>query len=112
MCLFCDIIKKNLDSDIIFHDNDVIVISDIHPKAPIHLLIIPKKHIESVKEINEVEKDLLFKIIETAKNIAEKKQLKGYKLVFNVGKEGGQIINHLHLHLLGGWENKLNVLDV
>lgn len=108
MCLFCDIINKNLDSDIIFEDNDVIVISDIHPKAPMHKLIIPKKHIESVKEINEVEKDLLFKIIETAKNIAEKKQLKGYKLVFNVGKEGGQEIEHLHLHLLGGWNDKIN----
>lgn len=108
MCLFCDIINKNLDSDIIFEDNDVIVISDIHPKAPMHKLIIPKKHIESVKEINEVEKDLLFKIIETAKNIAEKKQLKGYKLVFNVGKEGGQEIEHLHLHLLGGWDDKIN----
>lgn len=108
MCLFCDIINKNLDSDIIFEDNDVIVISDIHPKAPMHKLIIPKKHIESVKEINEVEKDLLFKIIETAKNIAEKKQLKGYKLMFNVGKEGGQEIEHLHLHLLGGWDDKIN----
>lgn len=108
MCIFCDIINKNLDSDIIFEDNDIIVISDLHPKAPVHKLIIPKKHIESIKEINEVEKNLLFKIIETAKNIAEKKQLKGYKLVFNVGKEGGQEIEHLHLHLLGGWDEKIN----
>jgi len=112
MCLFCDIINKKLDSDFIFEDNEVIVISDIHPKAPVHMLIIPKKHIESVKEINEVEKNLLFKIIKTAKDIAETKQLKGFKLIFNVGKEGGQIVDHLHLHLLGGWDIKSQHIEV
>lgn len=113
MCIFCDIINtsckqtdKNIDSNIIFNNNDIIAINDIYPKAPKHILIIPKKHIESIKEINEVEKDLLFKIIMTAKNIAKEKKLKGYKLVFNVGKEGGQTIEHLHLHLLGGWRDK------
>lgn len=106
MCVFCDIIKKNIDADTVYEDNEIIAINDINPKAPIHILIIPKKHIESIKEIEEVEKELLFKVIHTAKTVAEKKSLNGYKLIFNVGKEGGQVIDHLHLHLLGGWQNQ------
>lgn len=111
-CVFCEIINKNIDSEAICEDNEVIAIYDIHPKAPEHILIIPKKHIESIKTVREVEKNLLYKIIKTAKIIAEQKKLKGYKLIFNVGREGGQVIDHLHLHLLGGWNAKPQHVEV
>lgn len=100
--VFCRIIKKELPSELLDEDADFIVIKDINPKAPIHLLIIAKKHIGSVKELKDAEAELAGKMILKAKNIALKLKLPGYKLVFNVGAAGGQIIKHLHLHLLGG----------
>lgn len=112
MCLFCDIIQKKLPAETIYEDDRIIVINDIHPKAPVHLLIIPKVHIESVKDITEAQKALLGEMINTAAEVAKQKSLNGYKLVFNVGKEGGQIIDHLHLHLLGGWFDKPQKIEV
>lgn len=105
-CIFCKITKGELESDIIWQDNDVLVFNDINPKAPVHILIMPKRHIASIKEIEEKDRDVVSKLIYTAKNIARDKKLEGYKLVFNVGREGGQVIDHLHLHLLGGWGGK------
>lgn len=102
-CIFCDIISKNKPADIVDEDEKIIVIRDIKPKAPVHLLIISKKHISSVKDIGENEKDLLGEMILKGRDLAfSKEKLAGYKLIFNVGREGGQIIDHLHLHLLGG----------
>lgn len=111
-CVFCEIINKNIDSDALYEDNEIMAIYDINPKAPEHILIIPKKHIESIKTVGEVEKDLLFKIIDAAKIVAEQKKITGYKLIFNVGREGGQVVDHLHLHLLGGWTNKPTIIDI
>ena len=91
-----------MPSDIVYEDDKVIAFKDIHPKAPFHILIVPKKHVESVIALEEADKDLAGEIILTAKKIAGDNNLKGYKLIFNVGREGGQIINHLHLHLLAG----------
>ena len=101
-CLFCKIVNKELPADIVFEDENVLAFRDIHPKAPIHILIIPKQHIESINSENSenIVKDLIL----TAKNIIKRDSIKGYKLVFNVGKEGGQIIDHLHAHLLSGNE--------
>ena len=105
-CLFCKIVNKELPADIVFEDENVLAFRDIHPKAPIHILIIPKQHIESINSENSenIVKDLIL----TAKNIIKRDSIKGYKLVFNVGKEGGQIIDHLHAHLLSGneWASK------
>lgn len=101
-CVFCKIIKKEIPSEVIYEDKNLIVIKDIYPKADFHFLLIPKKHIRSIKEIKEKDKKLIFQLIYTAKKIAERKNFSGYKLVFNVGKKGGQMINHLHLHLLSG----------
>lgn len=103
-CLFCKIIKKEIPAEIIYEDNDVISFLDIHPKAPFHCLIVPKKHIPSLREIQEEEKFLLGAILLAAQKIAEEKEFskRGYKLVFNVGRGGGQVIEHLHLHLLSG----------
>jgi len=101
-CLFCKIINKELPSDIVYEDDKIIVFKDIRPKAPIHLLILPKKHIPSVDHLEIPDRDLMGELILTAKVIAEKNNLKGYKLMINVGRDGGQIIDHLHLHLLSG----------
>lgn len=103
-CLFCQIIAKEIPSDIVFENDQLIVFKDIHPKAPVHLLIVPKKHIGSVNELQEEDKNIIGEIFLQAKEIA--KQLKidesGYRLVVNTGKNSGQIVFHIHWHLVGG----------
>jgi histidine triad (HIT) family protein len=101
-CLFCKIIKKEIPSEIVYETDKVIVFKDIHPKAEVHLLILPKKHIVSVNHLEEKDKELMGELISTAQKIAKEKKLTGYKLIINVGREGGQLIDHLHLHLLSG----------
>ena len=103
MCIFCKISKKEISADIIYEDDDVMVFKDAKPSAPIHYLIIPKEHIQSIIHLESNHQNIISKIIFAAKKEAEGLNLKGYKLVFNVGREGGQVIDHLHLHLLGGW---------
>jgi len=104
-CIFCKIINKEISSDIVYEDDSVIAIKDINLKASVHLLIIPKKHISSVNYLEVEDKTLMGEIILTAKKIAKEKDLKGYKLVINVGREAGQLIDHLHLHLLARQAN-------
>lgn len=106
-CIFCKIIDKEKPSDIIYENDEVIVIKDANPKTPVHLLIIPKKHIPSVNHIEVKDKALMGNLILTAKKIAKEKNLKGYKLLINVGKEGGQIVDHIHFHLLSGRPTEL-----
>lgn len=112
-CLFCKIANGELSSKTVFEDERVRVFTDIHPKAPVHMLIIPKNHITSVAHLEENHNEIISHIILIAKEVAKMQGLKGYKLVFNVGREGGQVIDHLHLHLLGGWKDdrdeKVNV---
>ena len=104
-CLFCKIINKEVPSDIIYEDEKVIAFKDIHPKAPVHFLIIPKKHISSVDHLEIEDKTLMGELILAAQKIAREKNLKGYRLQINVGRPAGQIIDHLHLHLLA-WPSK------
>lgn len=103
-CVFCNIVNNTIDAEILFSDKDLIVIKDILPKAPVHLLVIPKKHILSINHIVAEDETVVGKMIYVAKEMAEKFGISetGYKLVFNVGRDGGQVIPHLHLHLLGG----------
>jgi histidine triad (HIT) family protein len=103
-CLFCNIGSGKFGSETVFEDTEIKVFTDIHPKAPIHLLIIPKVHIPSIAHLEANHNEIISHIIFTAKHVAEMKGLKGFKLIFNVGREGGQVIDHLHLHLLGGWQ--------
>ena len=104
MCIFCKIIKKKLPAVIVYEDNDVLAFKDVRPLAPVHILIIPKKHIESVNELTESDSELMGKLILTAKKIAVDFDIspKGYKLLFRVGEWGGQEVPHIHLHLIGG----------
>lgn len=91
-----------MSSEIIYEDKKIIAFKDIKPKAPVHILIIPKKHIPSVNHLEETDKELIGELFLIAQKIAKEKELKGYRLMINVGRAGGQIIDHLHLHLLSG----------
>lgn len=102
-CIFCKIVKKEAPAKILYEDGEVIAFVDINPAAPIHYLVVPKEHVESIGHLHPDHASMVSKLIFTAKKLAEDEGLKGYKLAFNVGREGGQIIDHLHLHLLGGW---------
>ncbi|MDP2909659.1 MAG: HIT domain-containing protein [bacterium] len=99
MCIFCDIIAKKEKAEIEYEDDEFIVIKDIYPKSPVHLLIIPKKHVESVKEAGNEDEKLLGKLLLTAKKVAEQKKLDYYNLKINVGRGAGQAIDHIHMHL-------------
>jgi len=107
-CIFCKIINKQAPAEIIYEDDKFVVFKNIKPSAPIHLLIVPRKHILSVQHLELMDKELIGELFLTAKKIAEQENIadKGYKLVFNVGRGGGQMIDHLHLHLIGGWKSK------
>lgn len=102
-CLFCKIIKKEISAELLYEDDSVVAFKDIKPSAPVHYLIVPKEHIQSIIHLEGNHKEIISKLIFTAKELAKKTKLTGYKLFFNVGREGGQLIDHLHLHLLGGW---------
>ena len=103
-CIFDKIVKKESPAEIEYEDADVMAFWDIHPKAPIHILIIPKKHIRSLNELTDADLPLLGKMAVAAKKVAEKKGLTrdGYRIVINNGPSSGQIVPHLHMHLLGG----------
>lgn len=108
-CLFCKIGKKEIPASVAMEDDQVMAFKDIRPSAPVHYLVIPKQHIQSIAHLENNHKDILAKLIYTAKHLAVRLGLKGYKLAFNVGREGGQVIDHLHLHLLGGWTGKAEI---
>jgi len=101
-CLFCKIVKKEESADIIYENDKFTAFKDIYPKAPFHILIVPKKHIPSINHLEIDDKILMGELLLTAQKIAIQNNLKGYKLLINVGREGGQVIDHLHLHLLSG----------
>ena len=104
-CIFCSIINKEVPSDIVYEDDDFIVFKDVKPTAPIHLLLVPKTHISSINDLKEKHIDLIGNLFLLAKRIAKEQKISnGYKLNFNVGRKGGQLVDHLHLHLLGGWK--------
>lgn len=88
-----------MSSDIVFEDENFVVFRDINPIAPFHLLLIPRKHIHSIDHVKEEDKILMGDLILTAQKVARSHKLAGYKLHFNVGRQGGQVIDHIHLHL-------------
>ncbi len=104
MCIFCKIISKEIPAEIIYEDSEILAFPDTHPIAPVHVLIIPKKHIESVNDLKDYDKELIGRMILTAKKIAEDLKIsgKGHKLLIRTGPDGGQEVPHLHLHLIGG----------
>lgn len=101
-CIFCKIAKGEIDSAKVFENDKIVAFNDINPKAMVHILIVPKKHIESIKQLEDADKELIGELFLAAQKIAKDKDLGGYKLIINVGREGGQLVDHLHLHLLSG----------
>jgi histidine triad (HIT) family protein len=103
-CIFCQLNTKKLPGKIEFEDDDLAVYWDINPQAPVHLLIVPKKHIAKLSDFQDEDNPLLGKMMETAIRCAKKLNLqeKGFRLVLNEGRDSGQSIFHIHLHLLSG----------
>lgn len=103
-CIFCKIINKEIPSQIVYEDDQVIAFNDINPLAPVHILIIPKKHIVNLADVTEADKDVLGHIHYVASNIAKEKGIDqtGFRIVSNHNKDAGQEVYHLHFHLVGG----------
>jgi histidine triad (HIT) family protein len=103
-CIFCRIVAGEVPSDIVYQDTDFLAFRDISPQAPTHVLIIPKTHIASLAKLTGGQQELAGRLIILAKNLAEKEGIanRGYRLVINCGPEGGQVVSHIHLHLVGG----------
>ncbi len=101
-CLFCKIIKKEIPSNFVYEDDDMIAFNDIRPKAPTHILLIPKKHVEKLSDLNDAQ--LGAKLLLNISKIAEAAGIKedGFRVVVNNGKDSGQEVYHLHFHILGG----------
>lgn len=105
-CLFCKIANKEIPTDFLYEDDMLVVFRDINPQSPVHLLIVPKKHIRSINDLTEEDKIIVGEMAMLGKEMAKHEGIdqSGYKLLFNVENGGGQMIFHLHQHLVGGWE--------
>lgn len=103
-CIFCKIVKDEIPSQKVYEDEKVLAFKDINPEAPIHVIIIPKKHIANLNELTEENSDIISHIFMKVKDIAQKLNLAdaGYRVVTNCGADGGQTVGHIHFHLLGG----------
>ena len=104
-CIFCKIAAKELPSEMVYETDEVIAFRDVSPVAPVHILIVPKKHISTLVDLEPAERShLLPQIFDAVDHLAAQEGLsgKGFRVVNNTGKEGGQTVNHLHFHLLGG----------
>jgi histidine triad (HIT) family protein len=101
-CLFCRIAAGEIPADVVFEDESVVVFRDINPKAPIHVLAIPRRHLASVADLTDADGDLLAALFGAMRRVANEAGLEGYRIVSNVGEESGQSVFHLHFHLLGG----------
>ena len=103
-CVFCKIVRRELSSRVVFENNKIIAFEDSNPQGPVHLLIIPKNHIEKISDLTDDNACLIGELILTAKMLACRQGISdtGYRIVLNCGKDAGQEVLHLHLHLLGG----------
>ena len=104
-CLFCKIVKSEVPSTVVYEDEYVYAFHDIYPQAPVHIIVIPKEHITSAADINQENSHLAAKCFEAITKIANEEGLDGgYRVITNIGADGGQTVFHLHFHLLGGRE--------
>ncbi|MBM3119087.1 MAG: histidine triad nucleotide-binding protein [Chloroflexi bacterium] len=103
-CVFCRIVAGEIPADIVYQDKEFIAFRDIHPQAPTHLLIIPKVHIASLTQLSDKQQRLIGRLVLLAKDLAEKEGISasGYRLSVSCGADGGQLVPHIHFHLLGG----------
>lgn len=103
-CIFCKIIKGEIPCNLVFEDDKVICFKDINPEAPVHVLIVPKKHIESLNSLTDEDTAIISHIYKVAKDVVKDLNVDntGYRIVTNCGEDGGQSVNHVHFHVLGG----------
>lgn len=102
-CLFCKIVSGDIPSTKVYEDDKVLAFRDIAPQAPVHILVIPKVHVQSVQQVNEENSDFVKRIFEVIPKIAEAEGLEnGYRVISNVGHDGAQSVLHMHFHILGG----------
>jgi histidine triad (HIT) family protein len=103
-CIFCKIVSGEIPSDIVYRDEEVFAFRDINPQAPVHVLVIPVRHIASLAELTEADSPLVGHMVHVASQVAQQEGIaeRGYRLAISCGREGGQAVPHLHLHLLGG----------
>ncbi len=103
-CIFCKIVAGEIPSDILYRDDEVIAIRDLHPQAPVHILVMPTEHIASLADIGDEQSGLLGRMAAVANRMAKSEGIaeKGYRIVVNCGEQGGQLVPHLHMHLVGG----------
>ena len=101
-CIFCEIVEKTKQTRIIHETDDIVAFHDLNPQAPVHILIVPKKHISKLAEIKNEDIELLGKVQYAAMEIAKELNLSDYRLVMNNGRKAGQTVDHLHYHLLSG----------
>ena len=103
-CLFCKIVGRELDSDIVYEDDHVLAFRDISPQAPTHILVVPKRHVSTVNDLGDGDAELVGRMVLRARALAAEEGIaeKGYRLVMNCNAEGGQTVYHIHLHLMGG----------
>ncbi len=103
-CLFCKIVEKKIPAKLVHEDEHTLAFDDINPQAPIHTLVVPKRHVVSVQNLGESDQALLARLLLTCTKVAHGKGLadSGYRLVANTGRDGGQTVFHLHFHVMGG----------
>ncbi|MDP9326391.1 MAG: histidine triad nucleotide-binding protein [Candidatus Dormibacteraeota bacterium] len=103
-CIFCGIVKGDVPANIVYRDDEVVAFEDIKPVAPVHLLVIPIRHIDSIRDVTRADDDIIGKLIATANQLAKDREIHdaGFRLNMNAGPNGGQTVYHLHVHLLGG----------
>lgn len=103
-CLFCRIIAGEIPADIVYQDKDFIAFKDINPVAPVHILLIPRKHIPSIADVEKEDIELVGRLLTTAPIVAEKMNIKktGFRLIVNYGADANLVVQHLHLHIVGG----------
>lgn len=104
-CVFCQIIRGETPTEILYATEQLVVFRDLHPQAPVHLLIVPKKHIRSVNDLDAADAPVLGELFKAAREMAQRLGISGdgYRLFVNVERGGGQVVFHLHMHLIGGW---------
>lgn len=105
-CLFCKIVAGQIPSKKVYEDADILVFEDIHPQAPFHVLLIPKRHLATLNDLGDDDAPLGGRLFLTAKAIAAERDLPGYRVAVNVNREGGQVVFHLHMHMLAGRQMK------
>lgn len=103
-CIFCNVIGREAPGRFLYEDDAIVAFDDLNPKAPVHVLIVPKKHIPTLSDLTEEDADLVGRMVLVANRIAAERKIgrSGYRLVFNCNADAGQSVFHIHLHLLGG----------